>query len=219
MTSEATIQALSLGASAFAIGLSGAMAPGPYLTMTVTRTLRHGKLSAMLMLVGHAALEALLLIGFAFGLQHFLRQPSVARFLAFLGAAVLFWMGSGLLVGALRGTVVADLEHAEEPATQQRVGPVLHGALISLSNPYWTLWWATIGITLAIRGLEIGPVGVAAFFLGHQLADVSWYGVVVWAVSSGRRLLTPVVYRLVIGGLATFLLYMGVRFLLDGLGA
>ena len=57
------------------------MSPGPYLTVTVTRTLQKGRLSAFLMLVGHAVLEALLLVGFAFGLQHFLNRPTVATLL------------------------------------------------------------------------------------------------------------------------------------------
>ena len=56
--SEATIQALALGGSAFLIGLTGAMSPGPYLTVTITRTVTKGPRSAALMLVGHALLEA-----------------------------------------------------------------------------------------------------------------------------------------------------------------
>ena len=206
--------ALSLGAAAFLVGLSGAMSPGPYLTVTITRTLQHGRLSAFMMLFGHAALEAVLLIGFAFGLQNLLARDSVIAALGLLGGAVLLWMGGSLLIGAVRGTVAADLDAEAEPST---LGPVAHGALVSLSNPYWTLWWATIGVTLAAKGLAIGPIGVIAFFLGHELADFAWYGFVIVAVSSGRRLLTPRVYRIVIGVLATFLLVLGTRFILDTL--
>ena len=207
-------EALRLGAAAFVIGLSGAMSPGPYLTVTIARTLQKGRLSAALMLVGHALLEAALLVGFAFGLQRFLGQPSVTSALAVIGGAVLLWMGYGLLSGAARGTIVADLKSAEEPS---RLGPVAHGALVSLSNPYWTLWWATIGVKLAADGLAIGPVGVVAFFVGHQLADVVWYGLVIFAVSSGRHLISDRAYRVVMGVCATFLLYLGVSFLIEGL--
>lgn len=194
------------------VGLSGAMSPGPYLTMTITRTLQHGRLSALLMLVGHALLEAALLIGFAFGLQHFLSEEPVVAGLGLIGGAVLLWMGGNLLSGALRGTVATDLEASTETST---LGPVAHGALVSLSNPYWTLWWATIGVTLAAKGLTLGPVGVLAFFLGHELADFTWYAFVIVAVSKGRHLLTPRVYRTVIGVLATFLLVLGGRFIFE----
>jgi threonine/homoserine/homoserine lactone efflux protein len=213
---EALREALSLGAAAFLVGLSGAMAPGPYLTVTITRTLRQGRLSALLMLVGHAALEGALLIGFAFGLQGFLTRPNVAAVLAVLGGAVLLWMGFGLLRGAYTGSIHLETD-ADSGAALPRFGPVLHGAVMSISSPYWTLWWATIGVKLAADGLTIGPIGVAAFFIGHQLADLVWYSAVINAVSAGKRLLSDRVYRIVIGACALFLLYLGARFALESL--
>ncbi len=107
-----------------------------------------------------------------------------------------------------------QLHAAEQPS---KVGPVLSGALVSLSNPYWTLWWATIGVTLAIQGLSYGPVGVAAFFVGHELADLAWYAAVIFAVSKGRHLLSDRVYRIVMAVLAAVLLVLGAQFLVSGI--
>ncbi len=216
MSRTELIQALTLCGTAFMVGLSGAMSPGPYLTVTISRTLRNGRMSAFLMLVGHALLEAALLVGFAFGLQRFLTRPDVITALGIIGGLVLLWMGGDLLFGAVRGSIAADLDAAEDDS---RLGPVAHGAIVSISNPYWTLWWATIGVTLAAQGLLIGPVGVLAFFVGHQLADVAWYSFVILAVSKGRHLLSPRVYRIIIGALAAFLLVLGGRFLWEGAGS
>ncbi len=211
--------ALSLGAQAFVVGLSGAMSPGSYLTVTIARTMQKGPLSAALMLVGHALLEVALLVGFAFGLQHFLQLSTVTLALAVAGGVVLLWMGGGLLTGAARGTLSVDLESAEHAGMSGHpLGAVAHGAIVSLSNPYWTLWWATIGVKLAVDGLAIGPVGVLAFFVGHQLADVSWYGFVITVVHRGKGLLTPRTYSIVMGVLGAALLYMGLRFLGEALG-
>lgn len=212
--SPAVSSALELSVAAFVIALTGAMAPGPYLTVTITRTITRGRLSAMLMLVGHALLEAVLIVGFAFGLQEFLKQPTVMSALSTTGGAFLLWMGGSLLLGAVRGTVVSDLEAAE---VESRMGPVTHGAVVSLANPYWLLWWVTVGAALVAKGLTIGPGGVAAFYIGHELADVAWYAAIIIAVSSGRHLLTPRVYRVVMACLAAFLLVLGVRFLATGL--
>jgi threonine/homoserine/homoserine lactone efflux protein len=211
--------ALSLGVQAFIVGLSGAMSPGPYLTVTIARTMQKGPFSAALMLVGHALLEAVLLIGFAFGLQHFLQLATVTLVLALVGGAVLLWMGYGLLAGALRGTIAADLEVAEDAGLSGHpLGAIAHGAIVSLSNPYWTIWWATIGVKLAADGLAIGPVGVLAFFVGHQLADVSWYTFVIVVVHRGKGLLTPPVYCGIMALLGAALLYIGLRFIGQGLG-
>ncbi|PKQ15820.1 MAG: lysine transporter LysE [Actinobacteria bacterium HGW-Actinobacteria-7] len=213
--------ALALGAAAFVVGLSGAMSPGPYLTVTITRTVQRGWFSAGLMLVGHALLEGALLVGFAFGLQHFLQQPLVTTVMALAGGAVLLWMGYGLLSGVWSGDIVRDLEvaeHADGRAAPSHAGSIVQGIVVSLSNPYWTLWWATIGLKLASDGLAIGPVGVAAFFLGHQLADWSWYALVIAAASRGKELLTPGLYRSVMGVLAVLLVYIGARFVASGFG-
>lgn len=211
--SSAYTQLLALGGSAFAIGLTGAMAPGPYLTVTISRTIRRGKVSALLMLAGHAALEAVLLVGFAFGLQEFLRRQDVSAVLSLAGGLFLLWMGATSLIGAWKGTIVTDLDGTE---VESRMGPVLQGAFVSLSNPYWTLWWVTVGAALAAKGLALGPLGILAFYIGHQLADLVWYAAVIGAVSSGKHLLSPRIYRVVIGGLAVFLLYLGVTFVRTG---
>jgi threonine/homoserine/homoserine lactone efflux protein len=215
MTDGVLMPALALGGSAFLIGFTGAMAPGPYLTVTIARTATRGPLSAALMLVGHAALEGLLLVGFAFGLQEVLKRPTVTTALSLVGGGFLLWMGASLVYGALKGTLRSA---AEDAKPEPRFGPILHGAAVSLSNPYWTLWWVTIGVKLAADGLAIGPLGVVAFFIGHELADITWYGFVIFATARGRHLLSDRPYRALIGACALFLLYLGVRFLLVGLG-
>lgn len=213
--SDGLTAVLALGGSAFLIGLTGAMSPGPYLTVTIARTVTRGPRSAALMLAGHAILEGLLIVGFAFGLQDVLADPGVNLALSGVGGAFLLWMGTGLLRGAIAGTIGPG---AESASAETRLGPVAHGALVSLSNPYWALWWATIGVKLAADGLAIGPVGVLAFFIGHELADVSWYGLVIFATARGRQSLSDRPYRAIIGACATFLLYLGGRFLLHAFG-
>ena len=192
------LDALRLGAAAFLVGLSGAMSPGSYLTVTIARTMQRGPWSAALMLVGHALLEAVLLIGFAFGFADRLRLPTVL--------AVLAWSAARSCCGWARAaarraerSIAADLEAAEDAAVRASGGAVAQGAIVSLSNPYWTLWWATIGVKLAADGLAIGPIGVAAFFIGHELADITWYAFVIYAVHAGKGLLSARLYRTVIG--------------------
>lgn len=207
--------ALSLAGTAFVVGLSGAMPPGSFLTATVARTLKNGPRSAAMMLVGHAVLEAVLLVGFAFGLHQFLARQAVHAAISMVGGAFLLWMGLDLVVSSLRGSIRLEVSGTRDSS---QAGPIVSGAAVSFSNPYWTLWWATVGVKLALDGLSIGPLGVAAFFIGHELADVAWYGLIISAVHAGRRLLSDKAYRIMIGACAVFLVYLGARFLLDGIG-
>ncbi len=95
--------------------------------------------------------------------------------------------------------------------------------MVSLSNPFWSLWWVTVGLYYLTRSqdLGLGLLGIAAFYLGHILADYVWYGVVSLALVSGRRILTNTFYKglilvcgLFLWGLAGFFIVQGVARLL-----
>lgn len=95
--------------------------------------------------------------------------------------------------------------------------PVLAGALLSLSNPTWILWWATVGLTFAGQAMAHGAVGLGAFYTGHIASDLVWYSLVSAAVAGGRRVAPPGVWRaaLVVCGVA--LCGLGVLFAFGGL--
>ena len=76
--------------------------------------------------------------------------------------------------------------------------PVAAGIVVSLSNPYWTFWWVTIGINYVLMSLKFGWVGVVTFFAGHIMADLAWYGLVSTGVARGRSFLSDRVYRRII---------------------
>jgi len=85
--------------------------------------------------------------------------------------------------------------------------------LVSISNPYWLLWWATVGLGCLGRARPFGLRGVAVFFAGHILADFVWYGMVSAAVYRGKRILKKETYRILTGSCAVFLALFGVYFL------
>ena len=82
------------------------------------------------------------------------------------------------------------------------------GALMSAVNPYWIIWWATIGIGYIAQARQFGMAGLMAFFVGHILADLAWYSVISTAIGNGRALFSDRVYQGVIGVCATFLTVM-----------
>ena len=200
---------LGIGLKAFLIGFTGAMAPGPVLTVTITETVRRGKRAAIMLMVGHAILEIFLIVAVIFGLQLVLRNESVAMAISVGGGAFLIWMGVSLLRDVIGRRVSLDLtDHGERPAH----GPIMDGIATSLSNPYFTIWWATIGATLVLEAIAIGPAGLIAFYIGHEGADFAWYGAVIAAVSKGKRFITPKVYRGLLGTLAALVLLLGVYY-------
>jgi len=94
------------------------------------------------------------------------------------------------------------------------------GVLVSVANPYWIIWWATIGMAYIDKALAHGAAGIGFFFSGHILSDFVWLSLVAFALVTGRRIMSTPVYRgilMVCGALLVALggwfIYSGVTFL------
>lgn len=204
--------------SSFIIALSGALMPGPLLAVTVRDTTRRGFVAAPLLVLGHGLLEAGLLALILLGLAEWVRGDAATTVIALAGGAMLFWMALGMAreVRTLRLDLGAGASGGfaggNEEERRGMVRPVLNGIVASISNPYWTIWWATIGLGYLVLSRELGPLGIALFFAGHILADLAWYLFVGFAVSMGRSRFSDRAYRWVVGTCAAFLFFFALSF-------
>ena len=177
----------------FVLSLSGALMPGPLLTYTLTRTLqapRAGWLTGARVVSGHAALEALLVAGLVLGVGSLLRSPLATTLITAIGAALLVFMGASLLretAAGLRGHGAPNPAEASPTAALQ-LSPAVAGVIVSASNPYWWVWWVTVGSAFLVRydvTLQRWPV-LLAFFAGHELGDLGWFSTVSIVLSLGK---------------------------------
>jgi threonine/homoserine/homoserine lactone efflux protein len=185
--------------TSFMLAFSGAMMPGPLLTATISESARRGSLSGPVLILGHSLLELGMLLLLLVGLAPLLKQDLVFAVIALVGAGILIWMATGMLRSL--PTLKIDWD-----ARQERSGPLIStGILASLANPYWTIWWATIGLGYLASCRALGVLGIAAFFLGHIAGDFVWYSIISVLVAKGRHLLTTRIYQGLIGVCALFL--------------
>ena len=195
------------------VGLSGALMPGPLLTVTINESYRRGFIAAPLLVAGHAVLEGTLIVLLVLGLDQVLGNDIFFGIIGVAGGAFLFWMGLDMALDVRDDRLHLDLQHH----TGMRIGPFAAGLTTSVSNPYWFLWWATFGLSWLLRSMESGVAGVLAFFSGHILADLLWYFLVAFLVVTGKRFISDRVYNYVILACGTFLVILGGRFVGDGL--
>ncbi|MDR3591078.1 MAG: LysE family transporter [Negativicutes bacterium] len=204
-----------LFSTAFIVGLSGAMMPGPMLTVTISEVSKQGFWAGPRIVFGHAVIEMLLVGSLVLGLSRFIQQPMVTGTIGLLGGVMLAWMGWGICRDALRLKV--EFTAGQRPVSgQRRFGPVLAGMVTSVFNPYWSLWWATVGAGYVVIAMVKGVVGVAVFFAGHILSDLAWYSLVSLGVFRGRSLISDSVYQGILVLCGIFLIGLGGYFLHDG---
>lgn len=202
------MELLAILTGSFFIGFSGAMMPGPLLTVAVADSAKRGFISGPLLMVGHAILEISLVAAILAGAGAYLQIPIIKVVISILGAGTLLWMGASMLKTAPGLSLVLESEDGGGAVKY----PVVSGIVASVSNPYWIIWWATIGLGYLVAAQKAGAIGVAAFFIGHIASDFTWYSLVTFAVSSGRKLMNDSIYRNVIRFCAVFLLFFGAWF-------
>jgi len=113
------------------------------------------------------------------------------------------------------GTV--SLEQAIGVEAGLQLGPIITGIVVSISNPYWVLWWATVGASYVALSLARGPLGLGAFYFGHILSDLSWYSLVALLIARGKALLSQPVYRMILLVCGLFLIALSIYFVYSGI--
>ncbi|MDD3852785.1 MAG: LysE family transporter [Syntrophomonadaceae bacterium] len=203
--------------TAFGVGLSGAMMPGPLLTATIVSTARRGFMAGPLIVLGHALLELALLIALLAGFSTILLLPRVGQTVAVVGGSFLLYLSFCMIKDILKGKLTLPDNQLDQVSSTPLMHPIVTGILISVSNPYWIIWWATIGLSYLTIAWKSGTSGIVSFYSGHILADLFWYSLIAFIISTGSRWLKPVIYRLILMLCAVFLLGLGVYFIYSGL--
>ena len=151
-----TITLLAIFTSSFVIALSGALMPGPLLTVTISESTRRGAIAGPMMILGHAILELTLVIALLTGMAPFLKQENVFIAIALIGGSVLFWMAISMFRNLPNLSLNFEVE-SEKPKNL-----IFAGILLSLANPYWTIWWASIGLGYIMHSIKFGIAGVVS---------------------------------------------------------
>jgi threonine/homoserine/homoserine lactone efflux protein len=120
-----------------------------------------------------------------------------------------------------RQRLLAAMRGSDAPATSSRIRSmsavlVPAGVLASVANPYWIIWWATIGMAYIDKALDHGAAGVGSFFTAHILSDFAWLSIVAFALVTGRRLMSTPVYRAILMVCGAFLVGLGGWFIYSG---
>lgn len=199
-----------------------------------------GYLMGLWIIIGHALIEMgvviFLLLGFSFVLTNVL----VIRSLGIVGGLILLYFGLSIIRDAGRGTTQSDflpLSNRSSKRDQNTASyfcqanqaslnlgegalpldrpiienPVIGGMIISMSNPYWWVWWATIGFAFMVQfDVSLNQWSkLLAFFFGHEAGDLSWYALISVLSFFGVRHLSRKAYHRILIFCGIFMMGFG----------
>ncbi|UCG55478.1 MAG: LysE family transporter [Dehalococcoidia bacterium] len=154
--------------SVVVISLTGVMMPGPMFAVALAKSFR-SPWAGVWVSLGHAVVEVPIILLIYFGFAHFFDNGIVQLMLSILGGGMVIWLGIGMFLA--RAKVVTqgkDLPYNAFTA----------GIITSGFNPFFILWWATLGSLLVMKFVEFGVGGLTFFIVVHWLCDLLWLSLV-----------------------------------------
>lgn len=188
---------------AIVISFSGVMMPGPVLAATIAKGYRDGR-AGLKIALGHGLVEFPLMALIVLSLGFVFEDERVMLTIGLVGGALLVFMGAAM-IRSRKKIAVKGRDSLPESA-------LASGALTTSANPYFFLWWATVGAVLIFTAQEFGPMIVLAFAVVHWSCDLLWYSFTSFAVFRSRHLWTPLVHEVVFGACGALMVVFGVYF-------
>lgn len=196
--------------TATAVSLSGVLAPGPMTAATLAAGTRSRHAGALIAL-GHGAIEFPLMLIIIAGAGRLFEIEAVRIGIGLAGGAVLLMMGIQLLAAARKPPSESEVSDGRHPFW---TGIVLSGA-----NPYFLIWWATVGLALATQAVELGIIAFVLFAVIHWLCDLVWLEALSLASHQGTELLGGRLQQIVLVVCGVMLIFFGGKFLHDAGGS
>lgn len=189
------------------ITIPGLLTPGPVMAVTIEKGTESPYAGALVTL-GHGVVEVPLVILLFFGYGKFTGIPVLRFLLALSGGIFLIYM-------ALKTFKSGRIETS---STGKTAGSAfMAGVIMTIANPFFIIWWATIGSALIVRSTELGPPVSVMFYILHFTSNFIWLLFLSYLSYKGFSLLGrryKTVVSVICGGI---LLFFGGYFLLTAI--
>ena len=184
-----------------AISASGVMSPGPLFTANIVYGLKEGKIAGLKIAMGHTVVEFPLIVFLGLGTISLETFPEYRILITVIGAIGLF-VFAGLQIKSIFGK---DFRNK----TNSNKNSFLAGIFLSALNPFFIIWWLTIGIVLITESIALwGFSGILILFIFHIWMDYVWLFAVAGFASKAKNVLSNNNYKILI-------VYFGIQFLVQ----
>jgi threonine/homoserine/homoserine lactone efflux protein len=193
-------------ASVIIISASGVMSPGPLFAATASSAMRLGRLAGLQIAAGHTVVELPLVVMIGLGVLSLESLPEFRVIASVLGALSIFAFVGFQLRSVFKSTITKDFKR----------GAFLTGIFLTGLNPFFLIWWFTIGIKLISDALLLWSFwGVLIMFFMHIWMDYAWLFFVSVLSSKGAKFLSNNRYKIVMVAINAALIYFGILFIIS----
>jgi len=204
---------LNFAVTVIILSISGALYPGPLFFVTVSHGIKSGTKSGIIFSIAHSLIEFALVMLLALGLLSVANEPTAMLVVGVAGGVALIVFGAIQIRGSF--SYKPDEPKAGRGATRSLL---LVGLALTGLNPYFIVWWLTIGANLIFIALEFASLaGVVFMYVCHVWVDYVWLILVAALAKRGAKILRFKWYRVLMAVFGLVLIYFGFSFLIDSL--
>jgi threonine/homoserine/homoserine lactone efflux protein len=204
---------LNFAVTVVLISVSGALSPGPLFFVTVSHGVKSGTKSGIIFSIAHSLVEFTLVMLLALGLLSVANEPTAMLVVGVAGGVALIVFGAMQIRGSF--SYKSDEPKAGQGANRSLL---LIGLALTGLNPYFIVWWLTIGANLIFISLEFASLaGVVFMYVCHVWMDYVWLILVAALAKRGAKILRFKWYRVLMAVFGLVLIYFGFSFLVDSL--
>jgi len=203
------VQLFEFAVAVITISVSGVMSPGPLFAANVAYGLKGGVRAGLKMAYGHTIVELPLVILLGVGALSLESVPQFRETVALAGAISLF---------VFAGMQIKSVLKKPSSIFEGRHGPFIAGIMLSALNPFFLIWWFTIGFKLISDSLVLASfAGIGIMFAFHIWMDYAWLCTVGFLSSKGKKILSSKNYNIFMIAISGVLVYFGIVFALETL--
>jgi len=207
------MNALNFVATVVLVTASGALAPGPLFFVTISQGIRSGAKSGLVFSVAHTMVEFTLVMLLACGLLTVANEPTVKLTVGVAGGIVLIVFGAMQIRNSLASKFGAPSSGKVASRNLLLIGLAFTGL-----NPFFIVWWLTVGAELILISLEFAALaGVVVMYICHVWMDYVWLTAVAHFAKMGTNVIGFKWYRLIMAVFGAVLVYFGLTFLISSL--
>lgn len=206
------MDALDFGIEVVAISASGVLSPGPLFFTNMLYGTKHGIRAGLKMAYGHTSVELPLVVLLAAGL--FSASTAINQYASLIGI-----LGGASILGFAAMQVIGAIKKKQDKPVDGKRGPFIAGVALTALNPFFLVWWFTVGLKLISDSTAFGLGGITLLFGFHIWMDYAWLAATAYIASKGSSVIKSKYYPLLLLGLAAVLVYYGVYFIMKSVGA
>jgi threonine/homoserine/homoserine lactone efflux protein len=208
------------------VSISGVLSPGPLFFINIFYGSKYGSFIGLKIASGHAIVELPLIIAITYGLYSFSYTLHVSDIIfksIGLTGGIFLLLFSILQIISILKDKFTNSQAITNPKFNIK-NPILTGLIFTILNPFFLVWWLTIGSKLISDSvINFGIVeGISIIFLSHIWMDYFWLWFTSFMINKGKSIIKEKVYRIfvfaisvILGIYGFYLLYMSLTIYLQ----